>query len=125
MGFIVWLKNRRDRAELRRIAWENIDRKEDNSLTAFQNQCNKELLETFENSRELIKKQNIEGLSEKYILGTLPNSGINYWIYEDGAQLGDYPLEREDYDTPQNLINDFITRAKKTEDLTNCCTRSA
>jgi len=111
MGLIQWLKNRSERSELIRTAWNNYDLKEDNSLTVFQNQCNNQLLKAFENN-PAIKKQSIGGSSEKYIMGTLPNSKIEYWIYQDGAQVGEYRLERWDYETPESLINDFISKAK-------------
>jgi hypothetical protein len=113
MGIIQWLKNRSERAELSRTAWENIEHKEDNSLTVFQNQCNKQLFKAFENDPDLMKGRNIEGTSEKYITGTLPNTDIKYWIYEDGAQIEDRRLERWDYETPEALIDDFISTAKK------------
>jgi hypothetical protein len=123
MRFMEWLRASGARNKRMRASWEHAERKEGNSLTESQNDCNTELLKAFEGSN-ITKCQTVEGSSEKYIVGTLPKSVAKYWIYEDGAQVGRRILERWDYDNPQALINDFLKYSKAIEESNYANSRS-
>ncbi len=113
MGLMQWLKNRTKCADREDAEWDTYEQKTDNELTIFQKHCFVSLARACVDYSDLIKERRIEGSSEKYIVGTLPDSTVKYWIYNDGAEIGDRLLERWDYRTPQDLIEDFISIAKK------------
>jgi len=113
MGLLQWLKNRKERTDREDAGWDIYEHKTDNELTIFQKHCLMRLAWACVDYSDLIKEQRIEGSSEKYIVGTLPNSIVKYWIYKDSAEIGDRVLERWDYRKPQDLIEEFISIATK------------
>ncbi len=107
-----WFRKEQVRMERQKAAWRMVEAKQDDGLTLFQARCNEEMIEAFRHSPELLRKQTIEGDEEKVIAGVLPQSNIKYWIYVDGAQVGDYYLlDKLDYDTPEAMIAAFVKLA--------------
>ena len=109
MGLLDWVIRQLERSKRQKAAWHRVEAMEEDALTVFQHRCNKALIAAFKNSPELQYKQHIEGDAEKYIIGTLPQSNIKYWIYADGTQVGDYYLlDKHDFETPDAMIEAFI-----------------
>ena len=115
MNIVDWIWRQLTESSQRKAAWLAYEKKEDNSLTVFQNRCNEELLKALFHFPELKFGQRIEGDAEKYIEGVLPKTHIKYCIYENAAQVGDYYyLEKPAFDRPELLIQAFIKIAKET-----------
>lgn len=115
MSVLDWIRQQLARSAQRNAVWLAYEQKEDNSLTVFQNRCNEELIKALFHFSELKYGQRIEGDSEKYIVGVLPKTHIQYSIYENAAQVGDYYyLEKQAFETPELLIRSFIKIAKET-----------
>jgi len=118
MNFFGWIKNLLFESEQHHGIWEAACHTEDNGLTIFQNSCNEALIATFFHFPQLKDNQYIEGEDDKHIVGTLPKTQVKYQIFTDGVQIGPYYyLSSQDYDTPEQLIRDFIRFAKQTTQL--------
>lgn len=97
-----------------KAAWQAVSARQDDGFTLFQARCREEMISAFRHSPALLNKQAVEAGEEedKVIAGVLPQSNIKYWIYVDGAQVGDfYLLDKLDYDTPEAMIAAFVKLA--------------
>ena len=112
MGIINWFYNKNERSRKQDNAWIPFEKFEDDGLTVFQKICNEELLKAFSDFPEFKESQKITGVCEKYIFGTLPNSNVKYWIYENCAGVQGYGTQENlSYDNPEQLIKEFVKRA--------------
>lgn len=111
MGILSWFNNNKHRRKHDAV-WNPVEKFEDDGLTVFQKLCNEKLLNAFSEFPEFKGSQQISGVCEKFIVGTLPNSKLKYWIYEVCARVKGYETqEKSSYDTPELLINEFVRRA--------------
>ena len=118
MNIFGWIKNLLFEPEQHRAVWEAACQTDDNGLTIFQNRCNEALISTFFHFPQLRDNQYIEGEDDRHIVGELPKTQVKYQIFSDSAQIGPYYyLSNQDYDTPEQLINDFLRFAKQTTQL--------
>ena len=79
--------------------------------TQFQKECEHALINLVRASGQRLSENSLStDVGEKYIEGRV--SGIQFWIYEDGTQISfkdkDYRLEKEDYDSLQQLQAEFL-----------------
>lgn len=84
-----------------------MDAPQPDGLSLFQHRCLSAL-----RSAVRIEEPTREGESEVYVTGSVSQSPLRFWIYADGAQAsgsgGEVMLERWDYRTPNDLIEQFI-----------------
>lgn len=118
MNFFGWIKNLLFEPAQHREAWEAVSQPGADGLTPFQHDCSEALISAFFHFPQLRENQHIEGEDDKQIVGTLPKTQVKYQIYTDSVQIGPfYYLSSQDYDTPEQLIADFIRFAKQTTQL--------
>ena len=109
-----WIKQQLNCSDESDAAWEPYLKEDTNSLTLFQNECNKELQNALFHLDGLKENQKIESDDEKYIIGAIPKSKVEYRIYPDAAQIGTYYyLERQAFKTPELLIVSFVKMVKE------------
>ncbi|MFC1601948.1 hypothetical protein ACFL3U_00080 [Pseudomonadota bacterium] len=109
-----WLKQLLNSSDENDTAWEPYLKEDTNSLTLFQNECNKQLQNALFHFDGLRANQRIEGDDEKYIIGPIPKTKIEYRIYRDAAQIGTYYyLDRQAFKTPELLIASFVKMVKE------------
>jgi len=111
---LEWVKQQLNCSDESDAAWEPYLKEDANSLTLFQNQCNKELQNALFHLDGIKSNQRVEGDDEKEIVGVIPKSKIEYHIYRDAAQIGTYYyLERQAFKTPELLIASFVKMVKE------------
>ena len=109
-----WLKQQLNCSDESDVAWDPYLKEDANSLTLFQNTCNKELQNALFHFDGLRANQRIEGDDEKYIIGLIPKTKVEYRIYRDAAQIGTYYyLDRQAFKTPELLITSFVKMVKE------------
>lgn len=110
-----WIKQQLNCSDKSDEAWEPYLQEGDNSLSIFQNSCNKKLQNALFHLDEIKSAQRVEkDDNEKYIIGVIPKSKIEYRIYRDAAQIGTfYYLDRQAYKTPELLIESFVKMVKE------------
>ena len=126
MGLISWWKEQRKWRQDNNQSWEGMDTPLENGWTKFQEICLEALTSTVDVT-EVIESRvagsegfdGPDGQGEKMIIGQLKKSNINYYIYEDGAELSgegeSWRLERWDFRTLDELVKFFVDKAKEFE----------
>ncbi len=95
-------------------AWEPYLKEDSNSLSLFQNCCSEELQKTLFYLSGIKNSKIVEEGGEKYITGIIPKTKIEYRIYRDAAQIGQYYyLDRQAFKTPELLISSFVKMVKE------------
>jgi len=113
-----WIKQQLNCSDEANAVWEPYLKEDTHSLSLFQNCCNKELQNALFHLDGIRKNQRIEGEDEKYIIGVIPKTKIEYRIYRDAAQIGPYYyLDRQAFKTPELLIHAFVKMAKESTQL--------
>ena len=81
-------------------------------LTAFQSECERQLLKTLEELRWQVIDRQVEGINETYIRIQVQQPAINLFIYDDEAGIQgdgvDIRLEQPDYRGTDELIAGFM-----------------
>ncbi|VAX11715.1 hypothetical protein MNBD_GAMMA26-70 [hydrothermal vent metagenome] len=114
MKILDWITQQLGNSEQSEAAWAPYLQREENSLTVFQNRCNAELIKVLFYFTDLKDDQRIEGDSDRYISGILPNTKIEYRIYGNAAQIGTYYfLDQQAFEAPELLIASFVRMAKE------------
>ena len=110
-----WINQQLNRADESDAAWEPYLKEDENTLTLFQNDCNKALQNALFHLDEIKSNQRIdEDNGEKQITGIIPKSKVEYRIYRDAAQIGTYYyLDRQAFKTPELLIASFVRMVKE------------
>ncbi len=110
-----WIKLQLNCSDESDAAWEPYLKEDTNSLSLFQNICNKELQNALFHLDEIKSKQRVEkDENETYIIGVTPKSKVEYRIYRDAAQIGTfYYLDRQAFKTPELLIASFVRMVKE------------
>ncbi len=85
-------------------------------MTPFQNKCNRALIELMSPSiHSFLEKSFVFGREENYVEGKILD--FKFWIYEDGAEIQgegeDHRLEKEDFDSLEELQKEFISIFKR------------
>ena len=77
-------------------------------LTAFQSECERQLMPMLEELGWLVVERRIEGVNEKYIRIQVQQPAVSLFVYEDEAGIQgrdiDIRLEHPDYQNPDKLI---------------------
>jgi len=112
---LEWVKQQLNCSDESDAAWKPYLIEDENSLTLFQNDCNKALQNALFHLDEIKFNQRIEeDKGEKLIIGVIPKSKVEYRIYRDAAQIGTYYyLERQAFKTPELLIASFVKMVKE------------
>ena len=88
-------------------------------LTAFQTECEQQLLDTLEGSKWKVVERFVEGINEKYIRILVRSPEVNLYIYEDEAGIQgegiDIRLEQPDHKDSKKLIAAFIGSIRELE----------
>ena len=90
---INWIKYCSQWKNVHARSWDGMKKIENNNLTKFQNICfeylKSKFLEAGLNLKdvEIKKMEGLEKISENYIYGILPNTDIEFYIYENGVQI--------------------------------------
>lgn len=81
-------------------------------LNEFQRQCEARLVALLAKEGAVLVDRAVQGVSESYIVATISGTELHVWIYEDEAEVSggeiDYRFERQDYDTQEALMKDFL-----------------
>ena len=110
-NIINWFKDNREWKKYHLEAWSPVTDPDENGITPFQKKCLKALTEN-------VQKDGIscEGNQEKFYTGIILGTNIRIYVYSDGAEISsddlDFRLEKWDFKTPDELINQFIEKAK-------------
>ncbi len=106
-----WLDGRKWRED-NLSSWEGMGIPGENGLNPFQEECLDRLRSVVD-----VAESRVEGIEEKYVTGPLGKGDVQFFIYEDGAGIHggktDIRLERWDYRTLNDLIEAFVSKAKK------------
>ena len=102
-----WLKRRREYQDNLFQSWSGYDEAGSDGRTIFQ----KEVLSSLQTDPGVESVEFVHGRHERYYLGHLVNSGMKFFVYEDGAELEDIRYERWDYETRQELVVQFLCKA--------------
>lgn len=112
---INWIKYCSQWKNVHARSWDGMKKIENNNLTKFQNICfeylKSKFLEAGLNLKdvEIKKMEGLEKISENYIYGILPNTDIEFYIYENGVQIkGVLSDEEWDFMTPRKMISNFV-----------------
>jgi len=109
-----WFKQQLNCSDEMDAAWEPYLKEDENSLSCFQNRCNEALQKTLFYFDGVKSNQRIEDDGEKYIIGVIPKTKVEYRIYRDAAQIGTYYyLDRQAFKTPELLIASFTKMVKE------------
>ncbi len=111
---LEWFKRQLNISHEMDVAWEPYLKEDANALSCFQNRCNEELQKALFYFNDVKGNQRIEeDDGEKYIIGVIPKTKIEYRIYRDAAQIGTYYyLDRQAFKTPELLIDSFVKMVK-------------
>ena len=81
-------------------------------LTAFQSNCELQLMSALEKLNWQVVERQVEGVNEKYIRIQIQHPAVNLYVYEDEAGIQgsgvDIRLEKPDYRQPDELIAGFL-----------------
>jgi len=109
-----WIKQQLACSEEIDAAWEPYLKEDTASLSLFQNRCNEELQKALFYLGDIKETQRVEGDDEKYIVGIIPKTKVEYRIYRDAAQIGTYYyLDRQAFKTPELLMDSFVKMVKE------------
>jgi len=114
-NILEWIKLQLNCSDESDAAWEPYLKEDESSLSLFQIECNKALQNALFHLDEIKNSQRVEeDKNEKYIIGAIPKSKIEYRIYRDAAQIGTfYYLDRQAFKTPELLIASFVKMVKE------------
>jgi len=89
------------------------------SLTAFQTECEQQLLDTLKQSRWEVVDRRVEGINEKFIRIRVQSPVVDFYVYNDEAGIQgegvDIRLEQPDYSDSKDLIAAFIGSIRELE----------
>ena len=116
MALISWWRNRtkaaREWRENNERSWAGFDIPREDGLTEFQDICRSQLAEIW----PIGEPELVEGMVN-YLHGKFEGTEIEYYIYEDGAELSGDGIcvvgERWDFETPDDLIATFLSQTKE------------
>lgn len=108
---IAWWRKRREYLDNHNQSWAGYDSVGPDGRTIFQN----EVLSSLRAGGAVKSVEFIQGKTEGYYRGHLFNSDVEFFIYEDGAELRDIRYERWDYETRQELVKQFLCKARGKE----------
>jgi hypothetical protein len=76
--------------------------------------CEKTLVEALNKKGHSLTNRAKDGYQEKYVRAGISGTGLEIYIYEDGAGLFgpevDFSFEWPDYDSESEIIDDFIEK---------------
>jgi hypothetical protein len=112
---ISWLLSkidiyRRRRAE-HEASWSGFDIQRADGTTGFQAQ----LIDALRQEPGVAHVELVKGDKENFYKGSLATANVEFYIYEDEAQLAKVVYERWAYDSRKQLVDDFLQNARKAQ----------
>ena len=101
-----WLRREIAWRREHKSAWSGVAEPGDDGLSSFQRDCLAALARGCARCDWPLPTTESRGATERDLVGQLPD-GREFFIYVDGAQIGDRPLEQWDYRTPRELCDAF------------------
>jgi len=103
------IRNHRQRRANHEASWAGFDQVNSEGVTRFQT----ELVSELKKDPGFTTIELVKGNKESYYKGTLVGSGLEVYLYEDGAHLGKAPLERWGFASRQELAEYLLKRARE------------